>query len=485
MACCSQTTDLGGFITLIVISNQRKVKKTIGFHRDMAREVRAWLPGLLFLCLAAPVHSASYPYGMTINRAGDHSSDRSYVDGGASPLPEEPPSSEVVSEGGEPNSGLDTGTPAPSDGELRQQRLRTAQERVGPYSSELSEPLIDLARYYRASGRWDEALVLYRRALHIVRINNGLYSAQQIPLVRAELDLYRGAADWETLDERYDYYFRLFGSGEPPLDELRLSAVVAYLAWQREALRLGLEADPGWRLLDLIDLNERLLEIVMAAEPQSSPAYQALALSQVKNLYLLQNLIEPVSERAPLNTTLPGQIQSDQQINDIYVRRLQSLRRGGYARGKSLLEELSRNQADSASPVDRARAELALADWMQWHGNTRQASEVYEKVVSELSRAGEGDTLQHWFAEPVELPDNGVFLPADASGERSRIARMRFTVTDSGRVQNVVTVTQDADLSASQAKLRRELRKVRFRPAWIGGSLQGQGSIERDYYLVR
>ena len=71
------------------------------------------------------------------------------------------------------------------------------------------------------------------------RINDGLYSERQVPLLRELLQSYREAGDYEALDERYDYYFRLYGNGQPPYTEIRLRAALEYLRWQREALRLG------------------------------------------------------------------------------------------------------------------------------------------------------------------------------------------------------------------------------------------------------
>ena len=82
--------------------------------------------------------------------------------------------------------------------------------------------------------------------MHIVRINGGLRSAEQVPLLLTTLQVYRQAGDWQALDDNYDYYFHLLGSGQGPLTPLRLESALAYMRWQREALRLdvGSNADP-------------------------------------------------------------------------------------------------------------------------------------------------------------------------------------------------------------------------------------------------
>ena len=140
------------------------------------------------------------------------------------------------------------------------QQLQLQELSAGPYSDALAEPLASLGRHYRERGEYGEALGYYRRALHIVRVNDGLYSERQIPLVRDLLDTYRLAGDLQELDERYEYFFRLYGNGEPPYTELRLRASLEFLRWQREALRIDLDGDGKNRLLKLYQLNEHILE---------------------------------------------------------------------------------------------------------------------------------------------------------------------------------------------------------------------------------
>ena len=95
------------------------------------------------------------------------------------------------------------------DRDVYERRLTQVESAGGPYSDGLTEPLLGLARYHRGQGELETALALYQRALHLLRVNDGLYSERQIPLVREQLQLYREAGDFKALDQRYDYFFRL------------------------------------------------------------------------------------------------------------------------------------------------------------------------------------------------------------------------------------------------------------------------------------
>jgi len=140
------------------------------------------------------------------------------------------------------------------------EQIQLQERSAGPYADGLTEPLTSLGRLYRDQGNYDASLGLYKHALHVVRVNDGLDSKRQIPLLRELLDTYRLAGDMQALDERYDYFFRLYGNGYPPYTPSRLQANLEYLRWQREAFLLHLDGDRKNRLVKMYQLNKRILE---------------------------------------------------------------------------------------------------------------------------------------------------------------------------------------------------------------------------------
>jgi hypothetical protein len=355
------------------------------------------------------------------------------------------------------------------------------EQQAGPYSDRLAEPVAALARQYRAAGDYNSAQRLYRRALHVVRINDGLYSKRQVPLLRELLQSYREAGDYETLDERYDYYFRLYGNGQPPYTEIRLRAALEYLRWQREALRLGVGGGELERLLHLYELNQDLLQGLEGAPGVDFVQRRALVLSQLRNLYLLQ-------ERGPAQPynrggSAPGSEPLATQPFDISVaqQKLENMQRGALGNGEDLLESLL-PAARLEGPVEEARLQLALGDWRQWQGNSARAGKAYAEVARLLQEAGEEELLGQWLAQPVELPDNGAFWqPATAQG--GTLISARFDVSARGRVSNIETAVDDPELQGRASALRRWLVKTRFRPRWEAGEARAVAGVQRDYLL--
>lgn len=392
--------------------------------------------------------------------------------------------------GHEWRDGLPGGTPTQrkagaASGEAGYKRLVTESElQGGPYADALAEPLADLARYRRGQGDLERAERLYLRALHVVRVNDGLYSKRQIPILRELLDTYRAAGDLTTLDQRYDYFFRLYGRGEPPYSDVRVRATLEYLRWQREAVRRDLDGKDNRRLLDLYELNDQLLQTV-AADHAADPAwYRQLCMSQLRNLYLIQARLEPKLQ----NTSAPPNVPifaSDWGEKDSKLMRLENIQRGAVGNGVRLLEDLLARGSETAAE-ERARIHLELADWYQWNGSEQRAAEHYRAVVQQLGGAGQNGTLEEWLGQPVELPDNGAFWqPADAEeGGRRVIVSARYDVTSRGRAKNIETRVEQEEDESVASSLRRQLARTRFRPRYSDGQAAAYAALAREYELI-
>lgn len=369
-----------------------------------------------------------------------------------------------------------------ADAQRHLERLEAVELREGPYADALAEPLATLARGYRQAGDYRQALATYRRTLHIVRVNDGLYSERQIPLLREMLLTYREAGDLVGLDGQYDYFFRVYGMGRAPYTPLRLRAALEYLQWQREALLSGIPGNPERHLLDLVALNESLVDAVIA-DPDAPFSWQrGLVLSQVANLYLLQDQFEPaIDETFPwggrelLNSQPLSAGLDDQRMNN-------SLRTA-HARGRTLLEALLAC-LPAGQTVDRASVLLALADWHFWNGSRQRAGHAYGEVVKILQLAGETGLLDDWLGEPAELPDNGAFLPSTPTNHLGPQVRARFDVSVMGRVTVIEAEALTPQAASALPGFRRQLAATLFRPRWSGGDAVAVEGLQRDYRLL-
>ncbi|WP_116365215.1 energy transducer TonB [Parahaliea mediterranea] len=374
--------------------------------------------------------------------------------------------------------------PAPADAAqslaayIRQ--IEALQRQGGPYAAGLVENLEAMADLQARSGDLAGAQSLYTRALHLQRINEGLRSEGQLSLLQRLISLARQTGDLEQLDDRYDYLYFLQGAGRQPRDEAAVTVQLAYLRWQREALRLGVRSSQGRsRLLALLDLNDRLLGDDGAAQALTPALRWQLVQSQLRNLYLLQDSLPPPFDEAGMRLQRAYRPLSANEL-DHERQRLEQQRRNGLLRGRKLLQDYLAT-APAGAPYTFA-AQLALADWFQWHGQSRRAGEFYAALAKDLIEAGAEAQWRDWFDAPVELPDNGAFWQALVPGQAADgPVTVSFEVTEQGRVRNAQVVSVPDAAENAQFAVLRELRDVRFRPRL---DRQGQplaSALRRDY----
>ncbi|MEH6586550.1 MAG: tetratricopeptide repeat protein [Halioglobus sp.] len=373
-------------------------------------------------------------------------------------------------------------TSGPADAQPFREQLQALEQRHGPYADGLAEPLTSMGRYYRQQGDHERAVALYRRAMHIVRINDGLYSDRQIPLLRELLVSYREVGDLESLDQRYEYFFRLYGNGQPPFTELRVRATIEFMRWQREALRRGVGNDKR-RLLDLIDLNEQLMTALQQDVEADYSWHKQAAYSQLNNLYLLLQRYTPSIQENQLLTSR-DYIGNQPAVADLEAQKVDARLRSAPAMGADVLQQLA-SASRLQDSTEQASVQLALGDWYFWNGRKQSSVQTYLGVVKRLRDAGREDLLEQWMGEPVELPDNGAFWqPELATGENKPVIRASYDVSSRGKLSKLQTRVVEGDEDLAHNRFRRKLSATLFRPRWVSGEPEAVTGLLREYQLL-
>lgn len=413
---------------------------------------------LVAACLAATaVAEPAHPYGRDYLRAA------AVAAGGVSPAapPPDPAAARAAVE-------------------QLQARVEALELRDGPYGASLSEPLGDLARQFERLGRAAQAQRLRERALHLLRVNEGLYSPAQAALLREMLAADRRRGDFEALDLRYGYFFRLYGSGRAPLSPSRLDAALEYLDWQREALLRGIAGDPTERLLTLHEINSSLLETALAEDALTWGQLRATGISQLRNLYLIADELrtETTDTLQLYPTRQVPRVNNNLEDFDPQRERLQAIGRAVRRRGLDLLEELL---SRAPGPRERAALQRECGDWELWLGRSRGAMDWYRRSWETLRRGGDGALQERWYGVPQPLPANGAFAVADAAGA----LRLQATVrVDAGGRVDEVEVFERGGAPRESRRLLRRLRDTRFRPALGAGGEPRAATLSQVGFLV-
>lgn len=351
------------------------------------------------------------------------------------------------------------------DEKAYQNAIRDIESSEGAYAGRLSESLLSLGQTLQAQGRHNEAISVFRRGVHLARINEGLYCSQQIPLLQGEITSYKAVQNYAAADERQAYLYRVQTRTLQGSDALA-NAYMQQAQWHYDAFQLGLEEQGHLRLMAMMDEYRLAAEDVVAREGERSPKLLPPLHGMLQAQYLISRY--EIEEYAPVFV----QDQEMPQVDES-VLRFRSYRNQSYQQGNAIIQAISTIEKDSAAPDSTTLAEtmVMLGDWQLWNGRTKSALEAYREAETELARHSDArEAMQRLFAEPVALPDFADVspLPPVVEPEQGDVL-LAFGVTELGRVQDIERLDDNEELDGQAYRLMKRLRKTTFRPRFEAG----------------
>ncbi len=348
---------------------------------------------------------------------------------------------------------------APAPGEDFRRAIRSLESSQGAYASQLSEYLGSLGLNLQRRGEHREAVEAFKRGVHLARVNDGLYSVQQIPLLEREIASHVALGEYTVADERQAYLYRVqmhnFNAGSD-----RARAFAQQADWQYKAFRLGLDKDSYNRLISMWDLNNLALNDIVEKEGQTSPRLVAPLRGMLQAQYLISDYnIDEVyyaMNSSEAMTTQPS-------MNRFNLYRSQSFRKG-----ESVAQAIYDIQASNygADSPEAAEARALRGDWMLFHGQRQAAQEAYQQAVGELAGRADAEAQRETlFGQAVELPDDDTVrnLPP-AIEPRDGVLVVQFSVSATGRVGDLERLDKSQLNDGDANRIMRTLRHTRFRP---------------------
>jgi tetratricopeptide (TPR) repeat protein len=337
------------------------------------------------------------------------------------------------------------------------------ESREGPYAPGLSEQLLGLGAAYQDQGLHAEAVRAFKRGVHLSRINNGLYSADQIPLLQRLITSHIANGEYEEADERQYYLYRvqrkLYQPGAPQL----ASAMLDRAEWQRQAYFLSVGDVAFTRLLSMWELYRTVLGNIA----QSEGSYSRSLLDPLNGLLETQYLISTYSGES----TSGFEVNASEGSTGVEEGRFNMVRLSNYKQGQSVItamREVYTFNEPEESPLP-AETLVKLGDWHFWHRKRESAITSYQQAWDELAALPEGDDyIEAVFSQPVLLP-NGPDSPTEIEPPEviSGYAQVSYTVSDRGRVENLELLGAEPlekDGPVETMQLMRQLRASTYRP---------------------
>ena len=307
------------------------------------------------------------------------------------------------------------------------------ENEVGPYDLELSEMVFGLGKTLQTSHRYDEAVAAYKRSLHLKRVNNGVYSLSQAPMLRGIIQSNLKQGQTHDAAEAYGQliwiHMKTYGDNDPRLIPL-------------------LDEVSQWHLKSYIQTGDREdIEHLNAAYALYSTAIKLSSQHHGPNNLELVDLLKNLAiasyyqtlhqqrypEYAELGTSVPFGYRPLGTSGD------ERLRRGsyflqGHSAHKKILDILANNP--DVTPTDKAKAHTDLGDWHQLYGNYQLAMSAYQQAHKVM----EGDEQQEkvlstLFGVPTMLPE----LETEITANRAPLTKESKVKTSEGSILEKTT----------------------------------------------
>ena len=342
--------------------------------------------------------------------------------------------------------------------------IRAMESAHHRYHPDLVKPLTLLGDAQFGQQRFDRALETYNRALHIRRVNDGLFAPDQVAVVYKQAAALQAMGDLEEAGNREEYAYSVLLKAHGLSSEEMLAGTYRLAEWYRES----------FNVFAARAMYERALRVHEANGKQSSlsalPALKGLVFTYRQERFPTYYVSDNQSSSfgaAPLPLSTRATVYTQQiTINN-------------FPAAERALQHIVRIRRDDpqSSQIEVFEAILDLADWHLMWEHFKKAHTLYEFVYTQMDELDSVDAGEY-FAEPrlLHMP-----LPADPKPprggtqqpgtERARIPgfiETSFRVSTNGSAQDIEIVAADPE-GLMDFRTRRSLRSSRYRPAMTNG----------------
>ena len=331
--------------------------------------------------------------------------------------------------------------------------IDTLETEMGPFNPALSQTLNQLGEALQDQGQHLEAISVFKRAVHVARIDQGLYTPEQVPTLKRIISSYLALKNFAKSDDTHEYLYFVEGQNSTRNPTEIFESQAFYAQWQRAAYLRERNDEQHRRLLKLYEIHQ---QSVLRLETEN-PLNEALVThyySQLDTLYLLDQHpgIEPLSLRLSAEQERAMALESRERT------RLRQLNRNPYSQGLKILSKIEAIVQGKERQPEKQKLNLARGDWHTWFGRSSQAKSAYKK-------ASQADGIFN--SEPLELPLSSPSSPDEFNKpnvHRGRVS-LAFNINKQGDVRKMEVIALHAQQGkASSLAVKRLVQQLKFRP---------------------
>lgn len=341
-----------------------------------------------------------------------------------------------------------TATAAPTpNADIRRYEAAIAelQATAGPYSDPLREQYLGLGELYQQQGDHEKAIATFESAMHIDRVNDGLFTLRQLPIVENIIESYTALADFDELNDHEEYLYYIQQKSYDAGDQRLLAAKERWADWNVQSflkegtirnyadgivptnsVSMGSRNDyvavqnpnngnivyvPRNQMGNLMN-SASVTDLYMRSSTFAVPPEMLVdeRLRRARDLY--EELLESPDENYHNNRGVQLEhklaniayatkkqldaMRSSVEENSLDFNRISApepvipLISAGYSKNRESLEAIiTRLEAEpDSNPVEIARAWINVGDWNLSYERLQRGRDAYDKALAVLTTAG-------------------------------------------------------------------------------------------------
>ena len=338
------------------------------------------------------------------------------------------------------------------------------ERRSNRYNLDLVRPLVVLGDALTGVGDTEGAFGAYDRALHIVRVNNGLHHPSQAHVVYRQAALLAQSGDYVQANRRHEYAYgvllRSYGGDSPEL----LPGLFVLADWYMKS----------YNIFSARALYAHAAKVADTSLEDDHPAH-IRALRSVASTYRKERF-PPFYTRSSAQSPWIGTYTGSP------YRSVSNLSLNSFSRGERALIKVidiiqARDGARGGSESEEeelAWAMLELGDWFLLFEKYARAMSMYRRVWDLLQ--DKPTLLARTFDAPTPLylplpqdPQKPDRVAKDAA--RNGIVELLVDINRHGFVSSIDTLRSEPE-GLMDIKMRRAVERARYRPPFDGVSPQ-------------
>lgn len=359
-----------------------------------------------------------------------------------------------------------------------QSDISDLESEEGVYGNALVEKLTSLGLSYQYLGQHNKAITVFKRAIHVNRVNDGLYSEGQVQILQRQIASHIALGQWKEVSKKYGYLYWLnsqnYGKNDPRMqptfDQLSRWHLRAY------SMRFGKDRIAiTEHLITAHHFIERSIELLEQSE--SSPEREQKLIKELNELtvtnYLFATYQRGTAMRSNTGTVGDPEVRNAALLIDHYITR-------SFRSGKNALDRVINIYANSetAPRWKVAKAKVKMADWLFLFNKKSAAFDLYSEAYALLTESEENRShLESTFGQPVALPkldliDSGQYAETESGfyDQSANYVLASFDVTPQGSAANIEIIdSKPEDNVSARSQVKRSLRVAKFRPRFVQG----------------